>query len=289
MSLDYVLVTGSSGGVGRAISGRLADEGLVPLLHYNTGVASAQTLQSSIAATTGMAPPIIQADLSAASGLEHLQEELTARFKNSNSNRLAGVVNNAAQILGPRFDEITLENYDEYFNLNVRAPLIMAKEAGRLMEPGGSIVNISSMAAVMGQPSNALYAMSKAALESSTVHIAAALASQQIRVNTLRLGFTDNGHPAFQQPAVREYVESYAAIGGVADPEHVADAVLFLLRTGTRMTGSVLDLTGGSWPKPPRSNLSVRKIAETEGRTDCQSVNLASSAPQEGNTDESSE
>ena len=92
-----------------------------------------------------------------------------------------------------------------------------------------------------------MYAMSKAALEAMTFHAAEALAARGIRINTVMPGFTDNGHEAFENLKVRDFMSSFSVLGGVASPVNIADAIAFLISdAAARTTGSVLDVSGGS-------------------------------------------
>ena len=112
---------------------------------------------------------------------------------------------------------------------------------------GGSIVNISSASAHFSSPGDIIYAMTKAALESFTRNVAEAVADRGIRANVVIPGFTDNGHPAFSDDRVRQYMSSFSVLGGVADPETVAEAVRFLISDRSRRTtGASIDVTGGS-------------------------------------------
>ena len=150
-------------------------------------------------------------------------------------------------MLSPSFAATSASDFDRYFSLNVRAPFMLTRHLAELMVEGGSVVNVSSAAAHFSSPNDITYAMSKAALEAMTVHAAPELARRGIRINTVIPGFTDNGHPAFDDPNVLAHMSSFAVMGGVASPSVVADAVSFLVSDqSSRTTGSSLDVSGGS-------------------------------------------
>lgn len=245
-STDLVVVTGASGGIGRAIARVVGAEGYAVLLHYNGSAASAGLLAESMI-KEGTEAATAQADLTTQAGVESLAAQVEAILSSNPRLRLRGLVNNAGLVLGPSFTEATPALFDKYIALNTRAPFFLTQRLALSMGRDSSVVNISSAAAHFSSPGDIVYAMSKSALESFTRNAAEALAPRGIRINTVIPGFTDNGHPALADPRVRDYVSSFALLGGIAQPTAVAEAVLFLLSSRTsRMTGASLDVTGGS-------------------------------------------
>ncbi|MBT2486604.1 MULTISPECIES: SDR family NAD(P)-dependent oxidoreductase [unclassified Microbacterium] len=242
---QLVVVTGSTGGIGRAICHRLTEDGYSVLAAYGQDHASAQTLTTELS-SSGRSLHVASSDLSSRDGLDGLVKAVD-RVVSDRGYALYGLVNNAALLTGPSMKEATVEQFDKYFAVNTKAAFFLTQALTERMEQGGSIVNISSANAHFSSPGDIVYAMSKAALESLTRNAAEALAPQGIRVNNVVPGFTDNGHPAFQNPRVREYMSSFSVLGGVADPTDVADAVSFLIsERSSRTTGSSIDVTGGS-------------------------------------------
>jgi 3-oxoacyl-[acyl-carrier protein] reductase len=142
--------------------------------------------------------------------------------------------------------EVTADDFDMFMAVNARAPLLLTQRLGSRMLSGGSIVNVSSMGAQFSSPGDIVYAMSKAALESLTLHAAQAFATRGIRINTVIPGFTDNGNPAFADPRTLAYMSGYSSLGGVAQADAVADGVAFLVSDASRRTtGASLDVSGG--------------------------------------------
>ncbi|QIN28153.1 SDR family NAD(P)-dependent oxidoreductase [Brevibacterium luteolum] len=242
----YVVVTGATGGVGYATSLRLARDGYDVIVQYGTRHDKALELQAEIA-DVGMSATMVQTDLAEPAGQTHLVAAVELALSDASESTLAGLVNSAAKLVGPSFDNATMEQFDHYFALNARAPFFLAQRLSKFMGPGSSIVNVSSVATRFSSSGDIVYAMSKAALEALTFHAAEALAARGIRINTVMPGFTDNGHPAFQDVAVRAYMSSFSALGGVADSADVANAITFLMSdSASRTTGTLLDVSGGS-------------------------------------------
>jgi 3-oxoacyl-[acyl-carrier protein] reductase len=240
-----VVVTGATGGIGRAICRTLAEDGYTILACYNTN-HDAASRQSEEQSRRGHKVHFLSADLSTLTGIASLLACLD-ELMDQRGYTPHGLVNNAAKLLGPSFKEATPEQFDAFFNANSRAPFFLTQGIVQRMTAGGSIVNISSASAHFSSPGDIVYAMTKAALESFTRNVAEAVAERGIRANVVIPGFTDNGHPAFSDDRIRAYMSSFSVLGGVADPSTVAEAVSFLISDRSkRTTGASIDVTGGS-------------------------------------------
>lgn len=259
-----VLVTGGTGGIGSAMSRHLLDHGYDVIVHYVGNEAGASELEAYAHEHQGTCWTV-QADLSSTEGIRQLVAEADSILSSSDDVRLVGLVNNAAVLLGPSFDAATPEQFDRYFALNTRAPFFLSQQISERMQPGTSIINVSSAGVHFSSSGDIIYAMSKAAVESLTFHAAEALGRRNIRINAVIPGFTDNGNPVFQDPRTRDYMGSYAVLGDVAEPRDIANVVLFLLTDRSRrITGTSLDVTGGSTlgARPPGSKLSLHDLAD---------------------------
>jgi len=263
---ELAIVTGATGGIGRVIARELAKAGFDIVVHYASREEDALRIAGSVRRLGARAWPV-KADLASPEGVQEFSEDVAELMRIGEDLRLSVLVNNASHMLSPSFGSITSSSFDDFFSLNVRAPLLLTQCFAALMVDGSSIVNVSSAAAHFASPNDLVYAMSKNALEAMTRHAAPALAAKGIRINAVIPGFTDNGHPAFQDDAVRAHMGSFAVMGGVADPQVVADAVAFLVSAASRTTGSTLDVSGGSTiAARPRSesSLSLRAIAYSD-------------------------
>ncbi len=246
MTRGLAVVTGATGGIGSAICLCLHDEGYGIIAQFRANQDKAEKLALRIRSNGGYFDAVM-CDLGSAEGVDAVLRVVQATLDRNPGYELHALINNAAKLLGPAFGAATVDQFDDYMAVNVRAPFFLSQGLAPLMSPGGSIVNISSASAHFSSPGDIVYAMSKAALESLTRNMAEAVAGAGLRVNSVVPGFTDNGHPAFQNVAAREYMSSFSVLGGVADPQVVAEAVRFLLSgSASRTTGTVLDVTGGS-------------------------------------------
>ncbi|HUG49499.1 MAG TPA: SDR family oxidoreductase [Terrimesophilobacter sp.] len=258
------VVTGATGGIGTAICQRLHQDGFGILAQFHTNHAKAETIGQTIREDGGYFKTV-SCDLGTPEGVCEVLSTAREVAEQSPGRKIHALVNNAAKLLGPAFDEATIDQFDEYFALNVRAPFFLSQGLSRLMSTGGSIVNISSAGAHFSSPGDIVYAMSKAALESLTRNMAEAIAARGLRVNSVVPGFTDNGHEAFRNVAALEYMSSFSVLGGVSDPSTVAEVVSFLVSDrASRTTGTAVDVSGGSTlGARKRTASSIRHVLPT--------------------------
>ena len=158
---------------------------------------------------------------------------------------LRGFVNNAG-IVAPAGNVVDLDadRIRRLLEVNVLGAFLCAREAVRRMTDGGSIVNVSSRAAVLGSPGEYVdYAASKAALDALTTGLALEVAGRGIRVNGVRPGIIDTGIHA---PGRLERVAPSVPMGRAGRAEEVAAAICWLLSPESSFTtGAFLDVSGG--------------------------------------------
>lgn len=240
-----VVVTGATGGIGRATCLRLAQDGYNIIGQYASRSESAAAITNEIR-EAGRDATFIQADLTDIDQVASFVDVVSESATVDDTVHLTGLVNNAAKLVGPSFESASPSAFDDYFALNVKAPFFLAQGLAKLMCHGSSIINISSMSTRFSSGGDIIYAMSKSSLEALTFHAAEHLAKSGIRINTVLPGFTNNGHPVFADETVQAHMASYSVMGDIANPDEVAAAISFLMSdAASRTTGSVLDVSGG--------------------------------------------
>ena len=240
-----VLITGASGGVGRAIVRVFAGQGW-RVIGVDRIPFGEPFPESSL---------FIQADISAPQDLEGIFSQ-TQLF----TDRLDALINNAAiQITKPLL-ETTIEDWDAVMNSNLRAVFLGAKLAFPLMQAagGGAIVNVSSVHAIATSANIASYAASKGGMLALTRAMAIEFARENIRVNAILPGAVDTpmlhagltrGHVAGGSlPERLENLADKTVIGRIGKPEEIAKAIYFLADEGQSsfMTGQALVVDGGA-------------------------------------------
>jgi NAD(P)-dependent dehydrogenase (short-subunit alcohol dehydrogenase family) len=161
------------------------------------------------------------------------------------------LVNNAGANRPAYLRDVTIEDFDAVFSLNVRAAFFMAQAvARRLIEASrpGSIINISSQMGHVGAARRSVYCASKHAMEGFTKAMAIELAPHAIRVNSLGPTFleTPMTRPFFENKAFREEVLGKIKLGRLGQLEEITGAIIFLASDASSlMTGSALIIDGG--------------------------------------------
>ena len=248
MKLDLqgkvALVTGGSRGIGAAICRALAAEGVKVGVNYSSSPEQAAEVVASIRQAGGEAVAL-KGNLEHAEEISGLFDALEGRFGPGDI-----LVNNAAYCPGGPIDSYTVEEWEKTFRINVTGTFVACKEhVRRLLAAGrrGKIVNLVSQAAFLGSTSGHLpYDASKGAVVSMTRAVAREVAKAGINVNAVAPGMVRTEMVAAKLAANLNHYLSRIPLNRVAEPEDVANAVVFLASAAADyMTGTTLDLTGG--------------------------------------------
>lgn len=243
------LVTGASRGIGRGIALRLAADGATVAVHYGSNRERAEEVVREIRSGGGSAFAI-GADLVGAGGIEALFEALDGRLDGpAAGTKLDILVNNAGigQQIG--IEETTAASLDEVLEINVKAPILVIREALKRMNDGGSIINLSSAVTRIPLPNLLGYSVSKGAINTLTLNLAQELGGRGIRVNAIQPGIidTDMNAGTLQDPGGRAFAAGLSVFGRWGQPEDVADIAAFLASPDSRwVTGQLIDASGGS-------------------------------------------
>ncbi|MBI3554170.1 MAG: SDR family oxidoreductase [Elusimicrobia bacterium] len=239
MSKDIAVVTGASGGIGRAIAKAIHEksEGEMRLcLHYNGNEAKAKEVSAEIPESF-----VVKADLSSAAGRKTL---LDAALKEGTPYVL---VNNAG-VDKPHEPALMITEgaFDALINTNLRSSVFLMKDFGNEMTRAGSgcIVNVSSVLARKALVGSALYRASKAALEEVTRQFAFELGPRGVRVNSVAPGFIETAMTAGIDDAMKEKIRAQIALGEFGVPEAVASAVCQLIENDY-INGANIAVDGG--------------------------------------------
>lgn len=239
-------VIGATGGLGRAIAVGLAASGARVALGYNSAAAGAEAL-AALMPGEGHLP--LRAPVTDSAALAEAAAEIRAAFGGLD------ILVNCAGITRfvPHGDLDALEDQiiDDILAVNVRGvvattramrPMLDASDRGA----GGKavIVNISSIAARTGMGSNIVYCASKAAVDNMTLSLARALAPK-IRVLSVAPGLVDTDFVKSLRQDWRDEQAARTPLGDLAQPEHIADAVVAAAGLLTYSTGTVIAVDGG--------------------------------------------
>lgn len=246
--MPTMLITGASGGIGSATAMKAARAGWDVVANFRSNGERAHELVASIAAETGRRAIAVGADVS-------VEEECLSLFETAfaEMGRVDCLVNNAG--IGPGygpFADLPLADIEVTWAVNLTGPFLCAREAVRHMSTarggaGGSIVNVSSRAAVIGSPFEWIhYAASKAGLDTLTAGLSKEVGAEGIRVNTVRPGLMSTDFGPWTPPGRNERLLPGVPLGRAGEPEEMAAAIVWLASDeASYVNGAFLDVGGG--------------------------------------------
>jgi 3-oxoacyl-[acyl-carrier protein] reductase len=240
-SRKVALVTGAATGIGRAVALRFAARGLAVAINFSRSESDARQTLADVE-KLGVPALLCQASVSE----DKAVREMVARCQQELGG-LDVLVNNAGTtrfIDHPDFEAVTDEVWDEIMDVNLKGPFQCIRAAAAMLrERGGSIVNVTSVAGILGQGSSIPYAASKAALNTMTKSLARVFAPL-VRVNAVAPGPVKTRWLAGHDDMIQQSLK-LTPLGRAADPDDIADAVEFLALDQTLMTGQVIVVDGG--------------------------------------------
>ena len=241
MSQKVALVTGSATGVGRACAVRFARLGFAVAVNYSKSEAEAAETAELVRAA-GAPVKVYRASVGDHGADPGVVADAAATFGG-----LDVLVNNAGTthfIPHTDLDALTDAVWDDIFRVNVKGAFYACRAAmPHLKARGGNIVNVTSVAGLSGQGSSVPYCASKAALNCVTLSLARAF-GPEVRVNAVAPGPILTRWLAGREAHVAKFLEQ-APLGRAADPDDIADAVVYLATGTTLTTGQVLVVDGG--------------------------------------------
>jgi 3-oxoacyl-[acyl-carrier protein] reductase len=241
---QVAVVTGASKGIGAAIAEHLAAAGAAVVVNYASSRPAAEAVVQRIRHMDGKAIAV-QADVSKHEDVRRLFAETKKAF-----GKLDILVNNAGTYEFLALEQISAEHFHKQFDLNVLGLLWATQEALKLFGPsGGTIVNISSVAATLAPPSASVYSATKAAVNAITRSLAKELGPRKIRVNAVSPGVveTEGLHSTgIADGEFRKATEAQIPLGRIGQPQDIAPAVVFLASSDSAWTtGETLYIAGG--------------------------------------------
>ncbi len=234
------LVTGASGGIGRAVAERLAAAGTAVGVHYAGNSAAAQEVVAAIERGGGRAVAVrgdVADEIAMGEAFDTVEKEFGG---------LDVVVHTAGVMaLGP-VAEFDLDTLDRMHRTNIRGTFVVAQQAARRVRAGGAIVTFSTSITRLAAPGYAAYAASKGAVEAMTLVLARELRGRDVTVNAIAPGPTAT--PLFlhgKDEATVERLAAQAPLERLGTPADIAETVAFLAGPGRWVNGQVLFANGG--------------------------------------------
>ncbi len=237
-----VLVTGASKGIGASIAKELASYGLKVWINYRSKPEIADKLKEEIESSGGTAA-VIKADVS----VENDWKEMLKIIKECDGG-LSYLVNNAGITKDKLVLRMSIDEFDEVINANLKSTFIGCRDALKMMSKKrfGCIVNISSIIGEIGNAGQVNYSASKGGTNTMTKAFAKEGAARNIRYNAVTPGFISSDMTDELTKEVKENYEKNIPLSRFGEAKEVAGAVAFLLSDhSTYITGEILKVNGG--------------------------------------------
>jgi len=230
--MKNVLITGVSRGMGKATAKVLVDEGYFVYGIYNTNKSEAEKLKKEL-----INVEIFQCDFSN-------RENTLSLISKIKEIKFHGIVNSAGVFLDIDFNNFDMKVWEETFEINVHAPLLLSQGLKNSIVDGGAIVNISSTDGMVGSISGMAYSSSKASLINLTQSLANVFAPRKIRVNNIAPGWIGDGMEAPEE--LLKEVSGLNPLKRLGEYEEIANVVSFLLsEKASYVNGTTIVVDGG--------------------------------------------
>jgi 3-oxoacyl-[acyl-carrier protein] reductase len=243
LSGKTALVTGASRGIGRACALAFGKAGAQVLVHYARAENEADAVVAEIRRLGGRADKLA-ADLALKDG----PHQLAGRVRGIVGDRLDILVANAGISSSSPVEQMTVDDFDKLYAVNVRAPYFLVQQMLPIMHKGSSITFISSLAAYAAMGNLSAYAATKGAVAAMMKYFAVALGPKGIRVNAVAPGVVETEMSNFTKTeAGREAALGMQALKRIAQPDDIGGVVVFLASEEARwITGDTIHVDGGS-------------------------------------------
>ena len=238
------IVTGAGAGIGYSVASEFAKEGarvMIAELREEKGQQAAE----QIAKATGADVRACRTDVRSEDDIKNVVAETVKTFGGVDL-----LVNNAAKILQRPLVEMTTEEFEEIMRNNCTSVVMCCREVCKQMIAqgrGGTIVNFSSIHAMISEPNCSAYTAAKGAIEAFSRTLATEMAPHKVRVNCIEPGatYSELTTPMYTEPVVKA-LNMRVPMKEIAQPEWIARGVVFLAGSESRyMTGEVLVMDGG--------------------------------------------
>ncbi|WP_285767692.1 glucose 1-dehydrogenase [Peribacillus sp. SI8-4] len=233
-----VIVTGASNGIGRGVAKGYAQSGASVVLadiDEQEGIRYAEELKGN-----GYEVLFVKTDVRNEADIRHLMDVTQKAYKTIDI-----LINNAGKALFKPVYELTLAEWDDMMDTNLRSVFLCTREAAKAMrgnETGGAIVNMASTRASMSEPDSESYAATKGGIVALTHALAASLSKEKITVNSISPGWIETG----DYNALREKDHQQHFSNRVGKPDDIARACLYLTAAENDfVTGVNLIVDGG--------------------------------------------
>jgi len=237
-----VLVTGASRGIGQETARLFAVRGCKVAINYNSSEEAAAGLYSELQAA-GCRAMLVQADVSKEEQVQKMLQQVNEKLGDIDI-----LVNNAGIAKQQLFTDISAEEWDRYFQVNVKSMFLCTRGVlpAMIRKQAGKIINISSIWGITGASCEVLYSSTKAAVIGMTKSLAKELGPSNIQVNCVAPGVIATAMNSGLSRADLEDLRDQTPLGVIGKSEDIAETVYFLASgKADFITGQVISPNGG--------------------------------------------
>ncbi|MBE6300379.1 MAG: SDR family oxidoreductase [Parabacteroides distasonis] len=235
----YVLITGGTKGIGKAVAFCLGKAGYNLILTYASGTDVANQVVLNLQQQLDVQVEALQADISAKESIEKI-----FIFLNERSLRLDAVVFNAGLTCRDSFETLEMDEWERIFFANVHFPVFLMQRLISLMNKGGSIVFTGSLMGIQPHSVSLVYGVTKGAIHALVRNMVKFLVPYELRVNAVAPGFVDTEWQKTKPVEIRRNIENKVALGRFCEPEELAEVYKMLIEN-SYFNGEVIVVDGG--------------------------------------------
>lgn len=236
----WVLITGGTKGIGRAVAECLAKSGYQLVLTFASDVEAAERARTELASHYGVEVHTLQADNADIT----MSVELINRHLEERQLYLDAIIMNAGQTCRDAFEEIRWEDWERVFRANVHFPVFLLQRVVGRIRKGGSVVFTGSLMGIEPHSVSLAYGVTKSAVHSLVRNLVKFLVPYEVRVNGVAPGFVDTEWQKTKPAEIRRNIERKVALGRFCEPEEVAEVYKMLIEN-KYFNGEIVVVDGG--------------------------------------------
>ena len=235
----WILITGGTKGIGRAVASCLAKAGYNLIVTYASDEEVAEKVSGELRDAFGVNVYSVRADISDRRSINAIDA-----FLAETDIRLDGLVFNAGLTCREPFERLTFEDWDRVFFANVHFPVFLLQRIVNRIRKGGSVVFTGSLMGIEPHSVSLAYGVTKSAVHALVKTLVKFLVPYEVRVNAVAPGFVDTEWQKTKPAEIRRNIESKVSLGRFCDPDELAEVYKMLIEN-SYLNGEVVVVDGG--------------------------------------------